>query len=107
MMKPSSALTASTSSGTSVLFRRFPAFRDPVSEGDTVQKDELLHLHMLMYDTRMYFEFITRDEICTKGYNSLEISPSHIHKDKKAHKDAILTLGEEIVFHIKGKRNPG
>ena len=39
-------------------------------------------------------------------YSGLEISPVHIHKDKKAHKDALLTLGEEIVSHVHGHRMP-
>jgi len=34
-------------------------------------------------------------------YSSLEISPGHLHKDKKAHKDALLALGDEIVTHIQ------
>src|SRR5665647_1195123 len=46
------------------------------------------------------------EEIGTKRYNSLEISPVHIHKDKKAHKDALLTLGDEIVTHIHGRNIP-
>jgi hypothetical protein len=30
----------------------------------------------------------------------------HIHKDKKAHKDALLTLGDEIVTHIHHQHMP-
>jgi hypothetical protein len=69
-----------------------------------VQKEELLHLHMLMIHIKKYYESITGDEIETKRYASLEISPVHIHKNKKCHKDAILTLGEEIVGHIQANR---
>jgi hypothetical protein len=72
-----------------------------VREGDSVQKEELLHLHMLMIHIKKYCENITNDEIHSERYNSLEISPGHIHKDKKAHKDALLTLGDEIVTHIQ------
>ena len=71
-----------------------------------MQKEELLHLHMLMIHIRKYYEGITSEEVVTERYNSLEISPVHIHKDKKAHKDALLTLGEEIVSHIHGHRMP-
>jgi len=71
-----------------------------------VQKEELLHLHMLMIHIKKYYEGITAEEIETVVYNSLEISPVHIHKDKKAHKDALLTLGEEIVTHIHGHKMP-
>lgn len=70
--------------------------------GDSVQKEELLHLHMLMLHIKKYYEGITNEEISTNRYNSLTISPVHIHKDKKAHKEALLVLGDEIVTHIHG-----
>ncbi|MDD1685423.1 MAG: UPF0058 family protein [Methanoregula sp.] len=55
---------------------------------------------MLMIHIKKYYEGVTNEEIETDRYNSMEISPVHIHKDKKAHKDALLTLGDEIVTHI-------
>jgi hypothetical protein len=57
---------------------------------------------MLMVHIRKYYEGITNEEIETERYCALQISPVHIHKDKKAHKEALLTLGEEIVDHIHG-----
>jgi hypothetical protein len=57
---------------------------------------------MLMIHIKKYYEGISHEEIHTDRYSSLEISPVHIHKDKKAHKDALLTLGDEIVTHIHG-----
>ena len=80
--------------------------KNQLGEGDSVQKEELLHLHMLMIHIKKYYEGVTSEEIGTDRYNSLEISPVHIHKDKKAHKDALLTLGDEIVTHIHGHRLP-
>jgi hypothetical protein len=77
-----------------------------VKKGDSVQKEELLHLHMLMIHIKKYYESITNEEIPTKHYSSLQISPVHIHKNKKCHKDAILALGDEIVSHIQTRR-PG
>jgi hypothetical protein len=71
-----------------------------------VQKEELLHLHMLMFNIKVYFEGITNGEILTERYNSLEISPLHIHKDKNAHRDALFTLGDEIVSHIHNQTLP-
>ena len=71
-----------------------------------MQKEELLHLHMLMIHIKKYYEGMNNDEIRTERYSSLEISPVHIHKDKKAHKDALLTLGNEIVNHIHGQPLP-
>jgi hypothetical protein len=61
---------------------------------------------MLMIHIKKYYEGVTSEEIETERYNSLEISPVHIHKDKKAHKDALLTLGDEIVSHIHGHQIP-
>jgi len=57
---------------------------------------------MLMVHIKKYYESTTNEEISTERYDALEISPVHIHKDKKAHKDALLTLGEEVVTHISG-----
>jgi hypothetical protein len=71
-----------------------------------MQKNELLHLHILMFQIRTYFEGLTHDEIRTERYNSLAISPLHFHKGKKAHKDALLTLGDEITSHILGQKLP-
>jgi len=71
-----------------------------------VQKEELLHLHMLMIHIKKYYEGITNDEIPTHRYSSLAISPVHIHKDKKAHKEALLVLGDEIVSYLHGHRMP-
>ncbi len=61
---------------------------------------------MLMIHIKKYYEGISHEEIHTNRYNSLDISPVHIHKDKKAHKDALLTLGDEIVNHIHGQHVP-
>jgi hypothetical protein len=61
---------------------------------------------MLMFNIRMYFEGITHDEILTERYNSLEISPFHIHKDKNAHRDALFTLADEIISHIHNPALP-
>jgi hypothetical protein len=61
---------------------------------------------MLMIHIKKYYEGITNNEIPTNRYSSLAISPVHIHKDKKAHKEALLVLGDEIVSHIHGHRMP-
>jgi hypothetical protein len=74
-----------------------------VTGRDTVQKDELIHLHTLMMQIKKCYEAIAKDEIPSERYDSLKITPLHIHKDKEAHKDALLTLGDEIVIHIHRK----
>jgi hypothetical protein len=77
--------------------------KDVVKKGDSVQKEELLHLHMLMIHIKKFYENVTNQEISTKRYDSLEISPVHIHKNKKCHKEAILALGDEIVTHLHAR----
>ena len=71
-----------------------------------MRKRELLHLHMLMFHIRMYCEGLSHDEVRTERYNLLGTFPLHIHKDKNAHKEALLTLGGEIVSHIHGPARP-
>ena len=73
---------------------------------NSVQKEELLHLHMLMSLIRTYCRDVIHDEILTERYDSLGISPSYIHKDKIAHREALFTLGDEIVSHIHGRKVP-
>ena len=71
-----------------------------------MQKEELLHLHCLMMHIKTYLENITGGEIHAERYTSLGTTTSHLHKDKKAHKDALLTLGDEIVTHIHRQSIP-
>ena len=56
---------------------------------------------MLLVHVKKYFENLNGGEIRTEDYDSLGISPVHIHKNKIFHKKAILTLGEEIVQHLR------
>ncbi|NMA10223.1 UPF0058 family protein [Methanoculleus chikugoensis] len=71
-----------------------------------MQKEELLHLHMLLVHIRKYYESTTGEDVPTDQYNALHISPVHIHKNKVTHKKAILTLGGEIIHHIRANHNP-
>jgi len=71
-----------------------------------LQKEELLHLHTLMVHIKKYYESVSGEEIETQLYNSLAISPFHIHKESNAHKTALLTLGDEIVSHIHHRHLP-
>ena len=77
-----------------------------VRSGDRVQKEELLHLHMLFVHVKKYYENVTSEEVPTDHYDTLHISPVHIHKNKKSHKEAILVLGQEIVDHIRQHKTP-
>ncbi|MBN2733986.1 MAG: UPF0058 family protein [Methanomicrobiaceae archaeon] len=71
-----------------------------------MQKEELLHLHMLLVQVKKYYESIDKDEIITDKYDRLNISPVHIHKNKICHKEAILTLGGELVGYIHHEHVP-
>ncbi|WP_292616769.1 MULTISPECIES: UPF0058 family protein [Methanocalculus] len=65
-----------------------------------MQKEELIHLHMLMVTVKKYYETVTGDAVSTNKYDSLLISPVHIHKNKNSHKEALLTLADEIVERL-------
>jgi len=71
-----------------------------------VQKEELLHLHMLMVHIKKYFEHISGEPVTTERYDALYVSPVHIHKNKKLHKDALLILGDEIVSQVRSHTTP-
>ena len=60
---------------------------------------------MLLIHVKNYYESVNGDEIITEKYNSLKISPVHIHKNKVCHKQAILTLGDELVQYIRQKQS--
>jgi hypothetical protein len=75
-----------------------------LSRGGTVQKEELLHLHMLMVHIKKFYETTTGESIDTSRYVGLEVSPVHIHKNKKSHKEALLVLGEEIVGSMRDQK---
>lgn len=66
-----------------------------------MQKEELLHLHMLMVQIKKYYESVSGNSVPTNEYDALSISPIHIHKNKNVHRVALLTLGSEIVTQMK------
>lgn len=70
-----------------------------------MQKEELLHLHMLMVQIKKYYEFVSGNSVPTGEYDALKISPIHIHKNKNLHRVALLTLGNEIASEMKSKMN--
>lgn len=65
------------------------------SERIPMQKQQLIHLHQLLdcVATELSDDL---DENPTPEYEMLNVNPSAIHKSKASHKEAILTLGEEI-----------
>jgi len=68
-----------------------------------MQKEELLHLHMLMVQIKKYYENVSGASISSEEYDSLDVSPLHIHKNKNLHRVALMTLGNEIVSKMKAE----
>ncbi|HJJ38801.1 MAG TPA: UPF0058 family protein [Methanocorpusculum sp.] len=66
-----------------------------------MQKEELLHLHMLMIQVKKYYEHLNNTTIPTEEYDTLGITPLHIHKSKNVHCVALMTLGNEIVAKMR------
>lgn len=52
-------------------------------------------------------EFIecNKEETEFGSYYSLQICPSHIHKSKAEHKEAIFTLGKELSYVMNGGKS--
>ncbi len=65
-----------------------------------MQKEELLHIHMLLVQIKKYYEHTNHTPIPTDEYDALSISPMHIHKNKNLHRVAVMTLGNEIVVKM-------
>ena len=61
----------------------------------TMNKEELIQLHTLMVLMKDFLEQRGKGEF--SKYNSLQISPLHVHRHKYEHKNAIFILGKEIL----------
>jgi len=66
-----------------------------------MQKEELLHIHMLIVQIKKYYESVSNKTVSTDEYDALNISPLHIHKNKNLHRIAVMTLGNEVVSQMK------
>jgi len=65
-----------------------------------MHKDELIHIHSLLLQLRT---FLVEQGYCTidlSVYDSLNITPLHIHRSKADHKHAIFVLGNELATAI-------
>lgn len=65
-----------------------------------MHKEELINLHQMLYDVKVYFEGLN-PELKFSQYNALKITPSQQHKSKMEHKHAIFVLGTEIANAMK------
>jgi len=62
-----------------------------------MHKDELLQLHSLLCQMKRYFEDCGLPMVGEfKEYESLAVSPQHIHKSKTDHKRAVFLLGKGL-----------
>lgn len=61
-----------------------------------MHKDELIQLHTLMAQIRKHFEHMGVS-LSYGDYDSLSISPLHVHRSKAEHKHAIFVLGNDIA----------
>ncbi len=64
-----------------------------------MHKDELIQLHTLMAQIKRHFEHMGINE-SFDGYDSLSISPLHVHRSKAEHKHAIFVLGNDIAASL-------
>lgn len=71
-----------------------------------MQKEELLHLHILMVQIKKYYESVSGNTVTTTEYDAMQISPIHIHKNKNLHRVALLALGTEIVTEMNSHKKP-
>lgn len=65
-----------------------------------MNNEELIQLHTLMV---LMKDFLEKTGIVGEfsKYNSLHISPMHIHRNKYEHKNAIFILGKDILSNMK------
>lgn len=62
-----------------------------------MHKDELLQLHSLLCQMKRYLEDSGLPLVGEfKEYDSLSVSPQHIHKSKTDHKRAVFLLGKGL-----------
>lgn len=71
-----------------------------------MHKDELIQLHTLMAQIKKHFE---RQGYAHdfEEYQSLSISPMHIHRSKAEHKHAIFVLGNHLASIIAEDEHSG
>lgn len=71
-----------------------------------MHKDELIQLHALMAQIKKHFEHMGIEDEFSE-YNSLAISPLHVHRSKAEHKHAIFVLGNDLASVLSKDSLPG
>ncbi|PKK85212.1 MAG: metal-binding protein [Thermoplasmata archaeon HGW-Thermoplasmata-1] len=62
-----------------------------------MHKDELIQLHTLLVQLKGFLEQTGEADGHFSDYDDLSISPHHIHKSKKEHKQAVFVLCQSIA----------
>lgn len=70
-----------------------------------MHKEELISLHQMLIDVKLYIEEINPDSDFSE-YESLRITPTQVHRSKVEHKYAIFMLGNAIAKAMKEMENP-
>ncbi len=80
-----------------------------MKKGTNMKKEELVHLHMLLAQLKLYCKENGADDF--RKYDELRITPFQIHRSKEDHYDAILVLATDLtnnmpkaLEHYKKKR---
>lgn len=68
-----------------------------------MKKEELLHLHMLLYQVKKVFERNNSRDF--SKYNLLNITPFQIHRSREEHVQAILVLAQELASMAMEERS--
>ncbi len=67
-------------------------------------KEELVHLHLLLFQVKKTLEWFGVDNEYFAAYDSLGISPVHIFRQKDEHKQAIINLCLGIMKAVGKER---
>jgi hypothetical protein len=70
-----------------------------------MEKEELIHLHMLLAQFKKYCEDKGLNCDFSK-YNNLHISPLQVHRSKEEHKQAIFLLGTALASMAAMNNHP-
>jgi hypothetical protein len=57
-----------------------------------VQKEEIIQLHSFLFQVRLHFEEIIGQSDMFSAYDSLHVSPHHVHKSKEKQETALIEL---------------
>jgi hypothetical protein len=65
-----------------------------------MKKQELIHLHGLLAEVRKRYADRTNGSPDLSTYESLSTRPTSIHHSKTDHKEAIITLSDELASEM-------